>query len=99
MNNKIFIAKITWLSKEQGGRKGVIPLGSKTYAPQIAIDGNKIFNGSAWSLICFSFELIEENKTKAFIKFLNTQDAPDILHQGIIFELFEGEKKLLMERC
>ena len=94
MNNKIYIAKITWLSKEQGGRKGVIPIGSKTYAPQIAIDGNKIFNGSVWSLICFSFELIEENKTKAFIRFLNTKDAPDILNQGIVFELFEGEKKV-----
>lgn len=73
MNNKNFIAKITWLSKEQGGRKGVIPIGFKTYAPQIAIGGNKIFNGSIWSLLCFSFELIEDNKTKAFIRFLNTK--------------------------
>ncbi len=94
MNNKNFIAKITWLSKEQGGRKGVIPIGFKTYAPQIAIGGNKIFNGSIWSLLCFSFELIEDNKTKAFIRFLNTKDALDILHQGIIFELFEKEKKV-----
>ena len=44
MNNKIFIAKITWLSKEQGGRKGVIPIGSKTYAPQIAIDSIERIN-------------------------------------------------------
>ena len=64
MNNKTFVAKITWLSKEQGGRKGKIPIGLKKYAPLIAIDGNKIFNGSAWSVICFPFELIEENKNK-----------------------------------
>ncbi|MBS6477123.1 MAG: hypothetical protein KH405_04795 [Firmicutes bacterium] len=94
MNNKTFVAKITWLSKEQGGRKGKIPIGLKKYAPLIAIDGNKIFNGSAWSVICFPFELIEENKTKALIRFLNAEDAPDILRQGIVFELFEGAKKV-----
>ena len=38
--------------------------------------------------------MIEENKKKAFIIFLNTKDAPNIFHQGIVFELFEGEKKV-----
>ena len=94
MNNKVFFAKIMWLSKEQGGRKDGIPIGLKQYAPQVVIDGTKVFNGSTWSLICYSFELIGINKTKAIIRFLNTRDAPDILHQGITFELFEGEKKV-----
>ena len=38
--------------------------------------------------------MIEENKTKALIRFLNAEDAPDILRQGIVFELFEGAKKV-----
>ena len=50
--------------------------------------------GDTGDRLIFSFELIEENKTKAFIRFLNTKDAPDILHRGVIFELFEGEKKV-----
>ena len=94
MHKKVFVAEITWLTKEQGGRTGGIPMKAPKYAPLIAIDGKNVFNGSSWSVICYSFERAETNKTKAFIRFLNAEKAPDILRQGVLFELFEGARKV-----
>ena len=94
MNNKVFEAKINWVSKENGGRNYGVPFKINNYAPLISIGGNKVFNGSTWSIICYSYEYTASLTTKAFIKFLNVDAAPNILFVGTEFELFEGAKKV-----
>lgn len=94
MNKKVFDVIIEWFSKDEGGRVGVIPFKKMRYAPHIGINGERIINGSAWSVLCYVYEHLEPLKTKAYIRFLNTDDAPDILNIGMEFELFEGSKKV-----
>lgn len=94
MNKKVFDVIIEWFSKDEGGRVDVIPFKKMRYAPHIGINGERIINGSAWSVLCYVYEHLEPLKTKAYIRFLNTDDAPDILNIGMEFELFEGSKKV-----
>ncbi len=94
MNNKVYEAKIKWISKENGGRNCGVPFQKNNYAPQISIDGNNVFNGNSWSLLCYSYEYIDCLTTKSYVRFLNANDAPDILYIGTEFELFEGPKKV-----
>lgn len=91
MNDQTFKAIINWLADE---RKSGIPFKNKKYAPLIEINGEKIFDGSAWSVICYAYEYIDENKTFAYIKFLNADVAPDILSAGTKFNLYEGANKV-----
>ena len=90
MNNKIFSARITWLTSSQGGRKGPIPFETNRYMPIISIDDNIIFNGNAWSVICYSYELVDQHTTNAYMKFLIHEKAPDVLFKGTEFKLQEG---------
>ncbi len=90
MNDKIFSARVTWLTSSQGGRKGPIPFETNRYMPIISIGGNIIFNGNAWSVICYSYELVDQHTTKAYMKFLIHEKAPDILFKGTEFKLQEG---------
>lgn len=94
MNDKVFIAKIHWLSFEQGGRKHGVPLHNDKYCPTVAVDGKHIFNGSEYGLLCYSYEKIDKNISLAQIRFLNTDAAPDILYIGAKIELYEGNKKV-----
>ena len=94
MNRKVFDTNIRWLSVEEGGRSLEIPFKATKYATQIAIDGNRIICGSSWSVFCYSYEIIESLKTKSYIRFLNVEQAPDILFVGTKFQLFEGPKKV-----
>lgn len=71
-------------------KKGVIPFDFKKYAPQISISGQRIFNGSAWSVLCFSYDYLDRNKTKAYLRFLNMDATPNILENGTRGELYEG---------
>lgn len=93
MNKNTYIAVITWIG-DLGIKRAIFSYGYKKYGPQIAIDGNLRFCGSAWSLLCSSFEFLDFNKTKAYIRFLNIQDAPDVLFPGKTFELYECDKKI-----
>ena len=94
MNKKVFDVIIEWFSKDEGGRVDVIPFKKMRYAQHIGINGERIINGSAWSVLCYVYEHLEPLKTKAYIRFLITDDAPDILNIGMEFELFEGSKKI-----
>lgn len=94
MNEKVFVAKISWIHSNQGGRKQGIPLHNEKYCPVVAIDGIQVFSGSSYGLLCYSFEKIGDNISLAYIRFLNTKDAPDVLHIGSMIELYEGEKKV-----
>ena len=94
MNTKIFDTNTRWLSKEEGGRRLEIPFKATKYALQIAIDGERVIQGSSWSVFCYSYEISEPLKTKSYIRFLNVEHAPDVLFVGKKFELFEGPKKV-----
>lgn len=75
-------------------RKVAIPFRDKKYAPQIEINGNRMFLGSAWSLICYIYEKIDIDYYYAYIKFLNGEQAPNILYEGLEFFLCEGREKV-----
>lgn len=94
MNTKVFDVIIEWFSKDEGGRVDSIPFKKMRYAPHIGINGERVINGSGWSVLCYVYEHLEPLKTKAYIRFLNTDDAPDILTVGMNFDLFEGSKKI-----
>ena len=93
MNEKVFI-KIYWLRPDQGGRKQGIQLHMKKYGPIVSVDGKKVFSGSSFSLLCYSFEQLSEYVSLSLIRFLNTDAAPDVLHVGSKLELYEGAKKV-----
>ena len=94
MNDKVYIAKIYWLSPDQGGRKQGIPMNNEKYAPWVSVDGKQVFSGSTFSLLCYSYEKLSDDISLAQIRFLVTDHAPDILYVGAKIELFEGCKKV-----
>lgn len=94
MNNDVFIAKIYWLTLNQGGRIQGIPMNNEKYCPIVAVDGKQVFSGSSYGLLCYSYKKIGDNMSLAQIRFLNTKDAPDVLYVGAKLELFEGGKKV-----
>lgn len=89
MNNKM-MARIKWMTEEQGGRK-TIPWDDK-YGPVVVIKGNLInLSETVWSLLVSNKESISEYETIAEIKYL-FENAPQNLHRGVEFELYEGSK-------
>ncbi len=90
----VYEATLVWASPENGGRKGPIPMKKNKYAPLIGIKGQKIFNGCAWSIICYNYEETSEFTTRAYLRFLKYENAPNILSKGTVFELYEGKKKV-----
>lgn len=94
MNRKVFDVIIDWLPKDNGGRTEPIPLKKMKYAPHIGINGKRNIDGCGRSILCYVYDCLEPLKTKAYIRFLNTDDAPDVLIVGMKFDLFEGRKKV-----
>ena len=90
----VYEATLVWAAPENGGRKGPIPMENNKYAPLIGIKGQMTFNGCAWSIICYNYEETSEFTTRAYLRFLNYERAPDILKKGTVFELYEGNKKV-----
>ncbi len=70
MNKKIFVATINW-AKTNETRKIIGPLNNPTYSPQISDDGEYVINGSSWSVFCYNFKMIVQNRTKSLVKYLN----------------------------
>ena len=90
----VYEATLVWAAPENGGRKGPIPMENNKYAPLIGIEGQMTFNGCVWSIICYNYEETSEFTTRAYLRFLNYERAPDILKKGTVFELYEGNKKV-----
>lgn len=89
--NKIFKAKILWLSKEQGGRQTGLPCGDK-YGPVVTINGAPLNSSEAcWSLIVENTEKISEFETIAEVHYLSDK-APDNLKKDTKIDLYEGAK-------
>lgn len=87
----IIKAKISWISKERGGRES-FPT-NDLYGPQIKITKplDKSIKKVNWSLIVKIIEVINEKETISEIKYLS-DDAPDNLYKGVEFELYEGSR-------
>jgi len=85
-----YIAEMTWLKPEEGGRKNEIPFNTNQYGPQIKFDGLQ----GLWSLIVCNYQKLEEFKTLAKVCYLNKEGAPNNLRIGLEFELYEGFKKV-----
>lgn len=85
-----YLAKIYWLTKEQGGRLNPIPMNYDKYAPLIRIAGETQDNN--WSILVNNFELIDSTTTFAKVSYLFPENAPNNLMPGIRFELYEGRK-------
>ena len=96
MNKKVFDVILEWIPRKKGGRAEPIPIEEMRYAPQIGINGERVINGCGWSILCYVYDYLdfEPLKTKAYIRFLNTDSAPDILAIGTNIELYEGVKKV-----
>lgn len=94
MENGVFIADIHWLRPDEGGRQTPVPMKQKRYGPLVAVDGQRIVGGSAWSLLCYSFEKKSDFETLAYIRYLNDLSHPDNLRVGSAIELFEGARKV-----
>ena len=90
----VYEATLVWASPENGGRRGPIPMENNKYAPLIGIKGQMTFYGCAWSMICYNYEETSEFTTRAYLRFLNYERAPNILKKGTVFELYEGNKKV-----
>lgn len=90
----VYEATLVWVSPENGGRKGPVPMENNKYAPLIGIKGQMTFDGCAWSTICYNYEETSEFTTRAYLRFLNYEKAPNILSKGTVFELYEGNKKV-----
>ena len=94
MNDKVFVAKISWLTADQCGRKQGVPLYNDKYCPIVSVDGEKVFSGSTYGLLSYSFKRLADYETLAQIRFLNTEAAPYVLYVGAKLELYEGTKKV-----
>ena len=82
-----YIAEITWLKPEEGGRQTEAPFNCDKYGPLIRFDGLK----GSWSLIVCNYKKIGEFRTLAKVHYLNK--VPDNLKKDLEFELYEGSKK------
>lgn len=94
MNNKVFMAKLHWTQANEGGRLLPIPMNNEKYCPIVSVAGQKLFNGSAYSLICNNFKLLDDHNTFAYVRLLNAEEVPDILYIGAKIELYEGSKSV-----
>ena len=91
IDSVIYEATINWTRPEDDGRKSGVPFRMKKYAPIIGINGQIVFEGCSWGIICYSDEKLSAYTTHAYMRFL-VEYAPPILFKGTEFELYEGRK-------
>lgn len=92
MKRKVYVADLNWLKPSEGGRQLPIPMHNNKYCPIVAVDGIKDYLGSSFSLICDSFQKIEELRTLAYVTYLNEERSPKNLYVGAKIDLYEGKK-------
>lgn len=71
-------------------RKIVTAIKQRKYRPLVSVDGQKVFPEAAFGLLCYSFEVLNEFNTLAYVRYLNTKDAPNNLFVGSEIKLYEG---------
>jgi len=90
MNQK-FLAIINWLSKEQGGRGNIPPIGSRFGCIIVAKGVQLNLNEACWSLIIEINEKSSKFETIANVYYLS-DEAPNKLCKGYEFDLYDGTK-------
>ncbi|HYG09038.1 MAG TPA: hypothetical protein VD835_03585 [Pyrinomonadaceae bacterium] len=88
--NKVVKAKVSWVPAEAGGRMSPPP-GPRYITVARFEDDKDSYPKEAWSLV-LEFSGLPDNSLNviADVRFL-VEDAPvQLLHQGSIFELYEG---------
>ena len=88
-NNMYSIAKLKWIPKENGGREIIPVSGSHFYAPIIKhakLKGN-------WTVLVDNYEKIDDHTTMAKVSY-TFEKSPNDLEEGLIFDLWEGDKKV-----
>lgn len=86
-----YIAKISWLIADGGGRKNGIPFNTDKYAPIIRTD-NRTNTYATWSVVVNNYEMIDSTTTLAKVCYVFPNRAPNNLTPGLQFELYEGNK-------
>lgn len=89
--NKVYIAQIKWINVN----RIKYSFFNNKYGPLLCVDGNIFINGSSWSIICFSYQLINECTTYSALWFLNqnvSKLTDNILNIDDDFKLLEGNK-------
>lgn len=84
-----FLARICWLSEEQGGRKS-LPFGTK-YVPILKLEEDVLGFEENWSAYIFNKKSLSENETISEVEYFS-EFAPDNLQEKVRFQLYEGKK-------
>ena len=84
-----FVARIKWITFENGGRSTVIPQGVR-YCPIIKISDDKV--AGDWSIDFISPDFNETDIIE--FRFLSNYAPEELLKCGKIYGLFEGSKKV-----
>jgi len=84
-------ASIRWLTESEGGRQCPPPDGSRYITVARFEDEKEKYPQEAWSLVVENIESVDSGGlTIGDVRFL-VDDAPDyLLHEGSVFELYEG---------
>lgn len=91
--NKVYIAEIKW----NNVNRIKTSFFNNKYGPLLCVDGNTFINGSSCSIICFSYQLINECTTYSALWFLNQNASKltdNILNINDVFTLLEGNKEV-----
>jgi hypothetical protein len=92
MKDKPVKARVCWMTKEAGGRESP-PVGPR-YSTVARFEEEKDkWPHEAWSLVLqFNGPLDETLCVIADVSLLNSDGPTKLLHQGSVFELFEGHR-------
>ncbi len=85
------VAKVSWLSFEEGGRKKIPPKGTR-YCPIIKV--NNVNLHGEWSVDFMCTEIDQNRKCVVRLGFLSPKAPIQLLVKDTGFELFEGNKKV-----
>lgn len=87
--NKFFVASISWISFEEGGRKIIPPKGTR-YCPLIHLNDEMYCADWSIDFICPNF-----SKTNVInFKFLAKNAPYHLIKRGEKYEIYEGRKKV-----
>ena len=92
-------AHIHWLTESEGGRRCPASGGARYITVARFEDEKEKYPEEAWSLVVENIESLDtDGQTVCDVRFL-VDDAPDhLLHEGSVFELYEGRNMVARGR-
>jgi len=92
---KLVRTKLTWLTKQEGGRNSMIPIGVR-YCPTLIMDNlERSFEQEAdvrWSADMHNLEVLTPEESIATLSYLVPEAPHHFLEPGNSFKLYEGDK-------